>query len=443
MRENNCDSDPDTCPRPIVIAAAGGASRAGFFTASIIGYLIDQAQSHGLDPNKVRNRLFAISSVSGSSMGAVMATAALNATVDSNFAPCVKSPVSLWWGIAIRNWRDCLEGLTSGDFLTPVMIGLTFRDSLSFLLQLDRAALLEDSWSGRYRSLVTRADAVQDRDIRVCIDLDCPFLSLRPRSGHWIPLLILNGTSEKTGGRIVTTPLATTYAGNAFCRTPCKVFPGSMDFYDLLGVGRQGDSSKDILNDVRISTAALNSARFPIISPPGAIRNQDGIVDRIVDGGYFDNYGLVSATDLVVALHALDPRLAPAVVVITNDPSDALLSTDDVVSAPQPTHLSEAVKEFLPDVTAPIATILNNQILRGAITYEQSTATLRNAKPSCRRHIIHVGVWHNPISLSWWLSTLDQLYLHEETEGTRNGNLNGPHLDAIWSLMKLTSSCSD
>jgi len=64
MQENNCREAPATCPRPIVIAAAGGASRAGFFMASIIGYFMQEATDNGLDPNGVRNRLFAISGVS-------------------------------------------------------------------------------------------------------------------------------------------------------------------------------------------------------------------------------------------------------------------------------------------------------------------------------------------------------------------------------------------
>jgi hypothetical protein len=34
MSANSCKEDPAKCPRPIIIAAAGGASRAGFFTAA-------------------------------------------------------------------------------------------------------------------------------------------------------------------------------------------------------------------------------------------------------------------------------------------------------------------------------------------------------------------------------------------------------------------------
>src|SRR5262249_29027658 len=160
MQENRCLNAPATCPRPIVIAAAGGASRAAFFTATIIGYFMQEASDHGLDPNAVRGRLFAISGVSGGSIGAVMVTAALNAKTDSNDHPCERSSFDLWWGIWINNWRDCFEALTSGDFLSADFFGFAFNDMLLPFLPVghDRAAVLEDAWNDRYQAVVTRAD---------------------------------------------------------------------------------------------------------------------------------------------------------------------------------------------------------------------------------------------------------------------------------------------
>src|SRR5262249_54534678 len=140
MQENNCAEAPKNCPRPLIVAASGGASRAAFFMASIIGYFMQEASENGLDPNAVRRRLFAISGVSGGAVGAVMVTAALNAQPDSSDHPCVQGSPELWWGIAISNWRDCLEALTSGDFLTPVLLGLTFHEMFAFISGRDRAA---------------------------------------------------------------------------------------------------------------------------------------------------------------------------------------------------------------------------------------------------------------------------------------------------------------
>src|SRR5262249_32732161 len=158
--------------------------------------------------------------------------------------------------------------------------------------------------------------------------LECPFLALRPRSRHWIPLLVLNGTSEATGGRILTTSLEMTYTPQTKCPTAvahvaCPLFVGAESFHDLLKTnimpggwsGRLGFIERYLLSgregdDVRLSTAAHNSARFPFISPPGSIRNQDNMLaDRIVDGGYFENYGALTAKELALAVHAVAPQL--------------------------------------------------------------------------------------------------------------------------------------
>src|SRR5262249_10684083 len=297
MQENRCLNAPATCPRPIVIAAAGGSSRAAFLPATIIGYFMQEASDHGLDPNAVRGRLFAISGVSGGSIGAVMVTAALNAKTDSNDHPCERSSFDLWWGIWINNWRDCFEALTSGDFLSADFFGFAFNDMLLPFLPVghDRAAVLEDAWNDRYQAVVTRADDAAEP--ASCKGLKCPFLTLRPRAGHWIPLLVLNGTSEATGGRIVTTALAPTYRHSAKTDCPtsdtpasyCTLFPQSDYFHDMRSYNAKPDGwfggfqrlllkffyGGDVLDDVQLSTAAHNSARFPFISPPASIPNPD------------------------------------------------------------------------------------------------------------------------------------------------------------------------
>jgi hypothetical protein len=145
--------------------------------------------------------------------------------------------------------------------------------------------------------------------------LECPSLSLKPRSGHWIPLLVLNGTSEATGGRIVTTPLQATYVppSGRQCLTilddegHCILFVEADHVHDLITAGSRSKKPDNGFDDVFLSTAAHNSARFPLISPPGTIRNTDGaIVDRIVDGGYFENSGALGAKELAQAIRAIE-----------------------------------------------------------------------------------------------------------------------------------------
>src|SRR6202035_4417971 len=54
---------------------------------------------------------------------------------------------------------------------------------------------------------------------------------------------------------------------------------------------------------------------------------------------------------------------------------------------------------------------------------------------------IHVAVWSTPISLSWWLSTVDQLSLRDQTEGTGENNPNAQQLENIWKVLGATSDC--
>jgi hypothetical protein len=480
MRENKCEATPANCPRPIIVAAAGGASRAAFFLASIIGYFMQEAPSHDLDANKVRNRLFGISGVSGGSMGAVMVAAALNAKADSNDHPCVQSSFQLWWGQQINNWRDCFETLTSGDFLSADFFGFAFNDMFPFAFR-DRAAVLEDTWNHRFRSAVLRADESSSLS---CKGLNCPFLTLRPREGHWIPLLVLNGTSEATGGRIVTTLLAKTYEPASNCPTSlvssgCTLFVDADRFHDLLDYkaetgGWLGAFQRAVLNwrkrdevldDVRLDTAAHNSARFPFISPAGSIRNQDQvIVDRIVDGGYFENYGALSAKELALAIHAVQPALAPVVVVISNDPNDPLNQDADVVMPDikatigvlrnnQEKKARAAVNgaEPVTDIVAPLVTAANTRTAHGILGVDELSSALREAIPGCQPYMIPVRVWpqpldtsdaSRPVSMSWWLSTLVQRHLHQQTELRKNDNQNGPRLQEIWNVMKAFSSCA-
>jgi hypothetical protein len=480
MRENKCDATPANCPRPIIVAAAGGASRAGFFLASVIGYFMQEAPTHDLDANKVRNRLFGISGVSGGSMGAVMVTAALDAKADSNDHPCVQSSFDLWWGQQINNWRDCLETLTSGDFLSADFFGFAFNDMLPFSFR-DRAAVLEDTWNHRYRAAVLRAD---ESNFLACKGLRCPFLTLRPREGHWIPLLVLNGTSEATGGRIVTTLLAKTYEPASNCPTSpgstgCTLFVDADRFHDLLNFKAESSGwlgafqravlnwkkGGNSLNDVRLDTAAHNSARFPLISPPGSIRNQNqGIVDRIVDGGYFENYGALSAKELALAIHAVQPALAPVVVVISNDPNDPLNQDADaamsdikaklrVLRDNQEKKARAAVDgaEPVTDIVAPVITVVNTRTAHGILGVDELSIALREAIPGCQSYMIPIRVWPQlletsdgprAVSMSWWLSTLVQRHLHQQTELEKNHNQNGPRLQEIWNVMKASSSCT-
>ena len=73
--------------------------------------------------------------------------------------------------------------------------------------------------------------------------------------------------------------------------------------------------------DVRVSRFPANEHRNdPVSSPHGTIMGEDRRPrDRVVDGGYFENFGALTATELARALEA--KGLRPLVVLITNEPT--------------------------------------------------------------------------------------------------------------------------
>src|SRR5262249_2087144 len=150
------------------------------------------------------NRIFAISSVSGSSVAAVTISAALSRASPTGAAPCKHSDELYYREGKPSGWRECLEVILSGDFLSAPPGGTAFRDIVPLISRRgrDRAGMIEDAWVGRFNSIL---DINEPPDSP---SLDDPFSSFRPIPGRWLPLLLINGTSVETGRRILTTHLS-------------------------------------------------------------------------------------------------------------------------------------------------------------------------------------------------------------------------------------------
>ena len=356
------------CPHPIVVAIDGGASRAAFTAATFVGELLDKMPKPGAgDAATPGRRIFAISGVSGGSYGAAVIQAALlDAQRDGDgLTPPCRSAQTTWFGFEdwhergnAFTWRQCLQALTSGDYLSSTIIGLAFRDlaappwqKLNLPAMEDRAAILEMTWERQYaatmepgRSFYEGGDRCRDGDESgLCRRMAHPAAQLG--EGRWMPLLLLNGTSVSSGRRIVSsdlmsTKIALTEAGKA---PGGALYSQAFDLREVMSEPcaqpSDGASPGNICTttpppvdgpDVRLSTAALTSARFPIISPAGVFHmkssgdkdsgeNVSGFGDQVVDGGYFENFGLTTALDIV---HALAERQVQATVVsISNNPA--------------------------------------------------------------------------------------------------------------------------
>ena len=329
---NDC-LDTKPCPSPIIIAASGGGSRAAFMTATVLGAILDLENAGDLDAKGVRRRIFGLSTVSGSSVAAAVIAAALHDAQERkqpDQPPCKQGVEDRAWFAATRktsentSWRDCLQKIVAGDVLSPVLVGLIYRDTFPLLnpvtnepLWGDRAALLEQAMERRYNLMVTgTAEPCPDNgSARSGL---CRHLGDRPdpaATGVWQPFLFVNGTSVATGQRIIASEVA---AASHRPDGEKSLFPLAFDLCEVRSNGPCRDN--DAKSDIRLSTTFTISARFPVISPHGNLRNEVShkIIDRIVDGGYFENDGLATAADVADTLKELN--LEPVIILITNEP---------------------------------------------------------------------------------------------------------------------------
>jgi hypothetical protein len=187
------------------------------------------------------------------------------------------------------------------------------------------------------------------------------------------------------------------------------------------GCGVNAAESASAAIDLRLSTTATMSARFPVISTQGVIRGLDGnIVDSIVDGGYFENDGLATAADVVRELQARG--LHPLVIQTVSEP-DEVRDTQQA-GADQRPPLPKSGARTLFDAYTSIGRALYatrsgqedghmaylQQTLQGPLIsigvhpIEQGTGAL------CRSPVKQTTAM-NVVSMSWWISQPVQAYL--------------------------------
>jgi hypothetical protein len=227
--------------------------------------------------------IFAISSVSGGSLGAVVYRTMLNEIIrDSTSGDTADDYYCEGGKATTKSMLGCGLIVIDHDFLGPTFLTGLYADMAQrFLpgsLLPDRASALEQSWEEAWRRTMPNSSPG--------IGLDMAFHSLWSDE-TWLPALIINGTSEKTGRRIITSNL----------EIDPIWFTDALDYFAMVKSP----------HDIRVSTAAHNSARFPYIDAAGTLMTAEAgmserVIDRIVDGGYFENFGAGSLFDVLRAL---------------------------------------------------------------------------------------------------------------------------------------------
>lgn len=477
-RVNGCEGDA-ACPSPIIVTGQGGASRAAFFTASALGELLDKSPKDAEGRPQFAKQLFALSTVSGSSLGAIAVRAAFDDAKPLFQPPCEqwsplwhgRDPVGQPKGDPSTSWRDCLQLLVSGDYLSPTFVGLAFRDNISIPwggrpLWADRATILERAWEQHYRRVVGKVGASEP------VGLERPF-GYNPAAGAgstaWSPLLFLNGSTVGSGRRVIAADvLPWTCLDEDGTKRPWAVYSEAFDLFEILGGDRPDlvyerscagglPERGDAAPDVALSTAATVSARFPIVSPPGTLRLASGeVFEHVVDGGYFDNDGLTTARDIAVLLRR--SGLVPTILRITNEPASAPPrpapagasakpeSPPEQASIPRPVAPEATAGGFLISFVSPVTGLYNTRAGHGSEAAREAIECVDDREgPS---EYLHVAVLPSPpagngaakpdapvfienVSMSWWLSQPVQAYLEAQTVLPENK----PALDTLMARL--------
>jgi hypothetical protein len=403
--------------RPVfIVATEGGGIRAAYWTAIVLASLQDRSLDErkawmtahpGVPPSPdFASHLFAISGVSGGSLGAVVFNALL--------AEDVGYPLE-------RKAHDILRQ----DFLSPTLGAMFFPDLVQRFLpwpfaSADRAAALETAWEHGWDRTIS--GSASDTGGTSATGLAQPFRKLwRNWKGNVpLPALFLNGTRVESGRRIITSnlPITTTVSGE---------FSDSEDAEDQLGNRTSG-------RDIPLSTAAHMSARFTYVSPAGLLPGGG----RVVDGGYFENSGAATALEVLYEIEAAieenkwPETVVPVVIEIRNGPTEQNPDTrkDIVEEKKEPKHEEKRQREFLSEALSPLTTLFNTRSARATFSQEaieSEQESQREAHPGVTvRNRLRYGLHDSavPLPLGWMLSggaateMRDQLQSNEENQAS-------------------------
>jgi len=309
----------------VLVATAGGASRAAYWTGDVLRTLDNQTGG------AFAKHVFAISSVSGGTLGAF------------GYAAWVANHPVENCGYHAGGRLRFDQSFLGDDYLSPAISGLLYPDLIQrfffrpFLP--DRAQTLEQGWEEGWAKAVSA-------------DPPCTALGHAPKmlsddmmsiwdealkGGPWVPLVLANGTLVEDGKRVITAPvqiepqiepLEKRCAQKKPGQNGPRIFEDSHDFFRLLCKG-----------SISASTAILNSARFPLVSPAGTIPQHKGDY-HIVDGGYFENGGLETVYDL--ARHLRTIKGMPAILIIEINNDDGASGSEDQARYPNIAGASQA-----------------------------------------------------------------------------------------------------
>ena len=301
----------------IVVAASGGGIHAAAWATHVLTGLEEE---FGDDFGK---SIRLVSSVSGGSTGAMYFV--------NEYSQAGPPP---------KDELDKIVERVEGSSLDEVAWGMFYSDFLrlvtSYGSSWDRGRTLEEAWLRNDLEWKNRSG------------IEAGLSEWREGVvAGWRPGMIFNTTISDTGERL---PLSTTVD---------------------LPEGSEGKETQDKVStslgwkDISVLTATRLSAAFPFVSPAARANDGRGEAVHIVDGGYYDNYGISSLVEWLDA--ELDKGVVKNVLVleIRDKPTEACNNSEPTTPAEQPvspadpsTDERDSARGWFYQLFAPLGTLL-------------------------------------------------------------------------------------
>ncbi|MBL0356661.1 MAG: patatin-like phospholipase family protein [Chitinophagaceae bacterium] len=374
------------------VLADGGASRSGYWVASVLSRLQDETGG------RFGKHLFCLSGASGGSVGNASFYLLLKKRGNNNVNPADS--------LFLKDSRAYLKS----DFLTYTasrMLGHDFFVQLwPFSTAGDRAAALTEA--------LEEAPEGNGIFLKDSINMNTRLSELMSDQRNIraaLPILCVNTTRMQDGKPSVISTIN--------IKANERDFNNRLDVLDLL---------QDTTLDMKLSSAVVLGASFPYLSPAGRIdgkvkNSKDSLsVNYFVDGGYVDNSGAGVVHEMIIQIRRMIlesawddetknrfAKLNIQVIHITNGPSGDMLV--------------HKVNPFVNDLAAPIKTLAGSYGIQTTVNDSRLKNYMRDIPVSITNYWdINLYRPAEPLkySMNWVISkrTLDsmdnRLYQHKE-----------------------------
>jgi hypothetical protein len=353
-----------------LVAAEGGGARAAYFTAAALELLRTSC------PQMLRHT-FMMVGVSGGSVGAALVAADALSPAKPKAGGVPALPSGCLRDVVDRDELEKSSRVLRAlqiDLLSPLVHGLLLPDMLARFVP---GVVLPSGWddlTDRTRYLESALDRSWRAQSGSGLD-DLWFREAWPGPTGNVPALALLTTDVTSGRRVAIAHLAMPGGDDPpkdGCAPPLDEAAPDAARARLLTLAEIAPRV-----DVPLSTAAILSARFPLITSAGALPCQ-GERRRLVDGGYFENSGLTTILDVIDVLGPLATEKRVALIVLRIENGGASTNARTVIGAKP-----AAPDNWLPEIASPVRAMLAT---RGARA-EVAAATLSgraSAATACR-----------------------------------------------------------